>query len=115
VRGEEGRGEGLDTRVEIVADVELDPLRAADDREARPQPGQAVGDGQDENQERVAPDRGAGVGLKRLDRALQRPRDAQAQQRRREQARGPEKVARAVAGEITPDRAGCPGQRRPSR
>jgi hypothetical protein len=104
----------LQARVQVVADVVLDPLGAADDGEARAEPGQAVGDGEDEDRQRVATDRRGGIGLQRLDRLFDRPRDAEAQQRRGEQAAGAQQVTGAVTGEVAPDRARCRRQRLPS-
>jgi hypothetical protein len=112
---ENGRREGREGAVEIVADVVLDALRAADDGEAGAEPGEPVDRREQQDDQRVAADgRRRGVGLQGLDGALDRPRDAQARQRGDEQAAGAERVAGAVTGEVPPDRARCRRQRAPS-
>ena len=115
MRREERRRERREGAVEIVTDVVLDPLRPADDGEPRPESGQPVADGEQQNHQRIGADRGGGrVGLQGLDGALHHPRDAEALQRRGEQTDGPERVTGAVTGEIPPDRARCRRQRLPS-
>jgi hypothetical protein len=104
----------LQARVEIVAQVVLDPLGAADDREARAQPRDAVGGGEGEDQQRVAADGCGDVGGERLDRALDRPRNAEAGQRGDREAPDAQRVAGAVSGQVVPDRAWCGDQRGPS-
>jgi hypothetical protein len=114
MRREERGRERLQARVEVVADVVLDALGAADDREAGAEPRRPVADGEDQDQQGVTANRRGRVGLERLDRLLDRPGNAEAQQGPGEQTAGSEEITRAVTGEVAPDRADCRGQRVPS-
>ena len=111
----EPRREGLKARVEVVAQVVLEPLGAADDREARAEPRDPVRRRQEHDDAHVRAEPGRRrVGPQGVDRALHREGDRQRGERRGSEAEDAERVAAPVPQEASPERAARSRQRPPA-
>src|SRR5881628_487573 len=106
VGGVEARREREEARVEVVAQVVLDPLATADDREPRAETRHAVGEREDDDESHVLCERGARrVVLEGVDRPLERPGDRERGKRREAKAGDARGVADPIARDVSPDRA----------
>ena len=108
----EGRRHAQQMREEIVADVALHPLPRAEHGEARAHARRAVRRGEEQDDQDVARQRRSALLAERIDRVLDRPRDAERDARAGGQAQDPDRVATPVPVEICPEPAG--GRHSPS-
>jgi hypothetical protein len=113
VRGVEPRRERLEGRIEIVPDIGLDPLTTAGDREARPEPRDAVDESEQRDEGgRRADRRRPGIGLQCVDRALDHPGNRDRREGGGAEAEDADGVARTVAPDVAPGRPRGRGQPR---
>ena len=98
----EDRRQPLQLGVEVGPDVVLHPLSGPQDAEARTQPGEPTTDGEQHDDEDVAPERGVGpVASERVHRALHRPRDTEREGGGKHETAHAHRIPPPVPGEIS--------------